>query len=92
MLKWGKAIKIPGISLIIGAGLAGTYIAKGQLGRAGLELLSGALGTFPGVGTALAYALDAGMLASDLDGTNVGKDFNKFRKSYLRHDPKFKAT
>ena len=91
-LKWGKAVKIPGISLIVGAGLAGMYAAEGKLGRAGLELLSGALGTFPGVGTALAYALDAGMLASDLDGTNVGKDFDKFSKAYLRPDKNFRNT
>jgi hypothetical protein len=85
-LKWGKLLKIPGISLLVGAGLAGMYAADGRWGRAGLELLSGALGTFPGVGTALAFALDAGLLVEDLKGTKYEGQFNKYKNAFFK-DP-----
>ena len=76
--KFMKAAKIykaiPGlgapISLAIGAGLAGMYLAEDppKWTRASLELFSGILGMFPFAGASVALALDAGLATNDLTG------------------------
>jgi hypothetical protein len=59
--------KIPLISLIAGTGFAFDRAMKGEYGKAFLEFASGVAGVFPGIGTAGSLAIDAGLLADDLD-------------------------
>lgn len=61
--------KIPGISLLTGTALAAQRAMNGEWLKAGGELLSGVLGSIPGLGTAASLAIDAALLASDLKGT-----------------------
>jgi hypothetical protein len=58
--------KIPGLSLLIGGGLAVSRLMKGDLAGAGLELASGAASTIPGIGTAASLGLDAAIMARDM--------------------------
>lgn len=74
----GKSLltKIPGVSILAGLGFGAQSIAKGDLlGGAG-ELLSGVAGTFPGIGTAVSMAIDAGLAGRDagmFKGGGIGK-------------------
>jgi hypothetical protein len=57
----GKAIlkKIPGIGLLLGTGFAAQRLMDGDAKGAGLEFLSGAASTVPGIGTAASLGIDA---------------------------------
>jgi len=57
--------KIPGIGLLMGVGFAADRLMSGDVLGAGGELLSGALSTIPGFGTAASFAVDAGLAAKD---------------------------
>lgn len=57
--------KIPGIGLLLGAGLAVDRARKGDWLGAGGELLSGAASTVPGWGTAVSLAIDGALMAKD---------------------------
>ena len=63
----GKSVlkKIPLVSLGAGAYFAFERAKNGEWGKAGCELLSGALGCFPGVGTAASTAVDCGLAVAD---------------------------
>ena len=63
----GKSVlkKIPLVSLGAGAYFAYERAKNGEWGKAGCELLSGALGCFPGVGTAASTAVDCGLAVAD---------------------------
>ena len=69
--------KIPIVS--IGAGLIFGFqrALQGDFTGAGLEVTSGILGTFPGLGTAGSVGIDAGLLASDLGALDKlkGKEY-----------------
>ena len=63
----GKSVlkKIPLVSLGAGAYFAYERAKNGEWGKAGCELLSGALGCFPGVGTVASTAVDCGLAVAD---------------------------
>lgn len=63
----GKSVlkKIPLVSLGAGAYFAFERAKNGEWGKAGCELLSGALGCFPGVGTVASTAVDCGLAVAD---------------------------
>lgn len=67
--------KIPGISFLIGLGLGGLRLSQGDVAGAGLEVLSGFLGSFPGVGTVASLAVDAAIIGRDL--YNGNKEFKE---------------
>lgn len=64
----GKSLlkKVPLVSIVAGSCFAVQRALKGEWGAAGGELLSGVLGTFPGVGTAASVAVDAGLAGYDI--------------------------
>ena len=64
----GKSLakKIPGVGLIIGAGLGLWRVAQGELGRGAMEVASGAASCVPGTGTAASLAIDAGIAGIDI--------------------------
>jgi len=64
----GKSLlkKIPLVSVVAGSCFAVQRALAGEWGAAGGELLSGVLGTFPGVGTAASVAVDAGLAGYDI--------------------------
>lgn len=64
---FGKMLlkKIPGIGLGMGILFAGQRAMAGDFGGAGLELLSGAASTVPGLGTAASLGIDAALMAKD---------------------------
>lgn len=66
--KSGKMIgkKIPGIGLVIGAGLAFWRMRKGDFSGASLELMSGAASTVPFYGTAGSLAIDGVLAIKDV--------------------------
>ena len=64
--------KIPGISLLAGAGYAAKELYDGNFSRAGAEMLSGVLGTVPGFGTAASMAVDAWLIKDSF--TDANKD------------------
>ncbi len=63
----GKAVlkKIPLVSLAAGAYFAFERAKNGEWGKAGCELLSGAAGCVPGVGTAVSTGIDCGLAVAD---------------------------
>jgi hypothetical protein len=65
----GKSLlkKIPGIGLIAGLAFAASKFAEGDFAGAGLEIASGAASLIPGVGTAASLAIDAGIMARDVN-------------------------
>ena len=58
--------KIPIAGAIFGAGFAIQRAMQGDWTGAGLELASGVASIFPGVGTGISVALDAGLMARDI--------------------------
>lgn len=58
--------KIPGISLAAGGLFAAQRYMAGDKVGAGMELASGAAGTFPGAGTAASVGIDAALAARDM--------------------------
>ena len=72
----GKSIakKIPGVSLIMGGAFAIDRLKDGDIMGAGMEILSGALATVPGWGTAGSLAVDAMLMGKDI---KESMDFNK---------------
>ena len=65
----GKTIlkKIPGIGLLAGIGFGLQRAMEGDYAGAAMELSSGALSTIPGFGTAGSLAVDAALIARDLN-------------------------
>ena len=61
------AKKIPIAGAIFGAGFAIQRAMQGDWTGAGLELASGVASIFPGVGTGISVALDAGLAARDIN-------------------------
>lgn len=63
----GKSVlkKIPLVSLGAGAYFAFERAKNGEWGKAGCELLSGAAGCVPGVGTAVSTGIDCGLAVAD---------------------------
>lgn len=72
----GKSIakKIPGVSLVMGAAFAVDRLKDGDILGAGMELLSGAVATVPGWGTAASIGIDAMLMGKDI---KESMDFNK---------------
>jgi len=66
--------KIPLLGLLTSGVFAAGRAMKGDFAGAGLELASGAASTIPGVGTGTSFALDAMLLARDL---NKGEGVNQ---------------
>jgi hypothetical protein len=58
--------KIPGISILAGAGFGLSRLLEGDFTGALGELASGVAGTVPGMGTAVSTAIDAGLAARDI--------------------------
>ena len=59
---------------IVGSIFAVYRLANGEYAKAGAELMSGAVGSVPGVGSAASWALDAGIAGWDVyDAYNEGK-------------------
>ena len=73
----GKSLtkKIPIAGAIFGAGFAIERAMKGDWAGAGLELASGIASIFPGVGTGISVAIDAGLAAKDISD-EMGKNKN----------------
>lgn len=67
--------KIPGASLVVGAGFAYQKIKDGDYLGAALEVASGAAGCVPGVGTMISCGIDAAIV-----GRDVSKEVNKVRE------------
>ena len=74
LTKVGKAIsgsakfalkKVPGVSILVGTGLAALALSEGKYARAAGEMLSGILASVPPIGTAASLALDAAMMSAD---------------------------
>lgn len=65
----GKALlkKVPLIGLIAGVGFGIERMMRGDWGGGLTEIASGAASTVPGFGTAASVALDAGLMAKDLN-------------------------
>jgi len=64
--------KIPFVGLVAALSFAAGRAGSGDFVGAGLEVLSGAASTLPGVGTAASVAIDAGLLARDLSRSSGG--------------------
>lgn len=64
----GKGLlkKIPGVSTLAGLWFGAERAMKGDWKGAGLEVLSGVLGNFAGLGTAASVGIDAYLLAKDV--------------------------
>ena len=62
--SWIK--KIPGIGIAMGAMFAAERAGGGDFSGAGLEILSGAASSFPGLGTAASLAIDGALMAKDV--------------------------
>lgn len=56
---------IPGLSVLLGMGFAGIRLAQGDYSGAAIELASGVAAMFPGIGTAGALGLQAGLAVTD---------------------------
>ncbi len=80
----GKTVakKVPGLSLLMGAGFAAERFKDGDVIGGTMELLSGGLSTFlPGWGTVGSLAIDAMLLGRDIEKS---MDFNKGYKAGLK--------
>jgi hypothetical protein len=91
--------KIPLVAIGVGAYFAAERLMAGEYVKAGGELTSGVLGTFPGVGTAASVAIDASLVASDVnemltDSNSVSvseEDLNKRITSMEKFDARIQA-
>lgn len=83
----GKVLgkKIPGVGAILGAGLALNRLASGDILGAFGEVASGLASTVPVIGTAASLAIDAALIAKDLndDSTDVVEDIQDESKSWF---------
>ncbi len=80
----GKTVakKVPGLSLLMGAGFAAERFKDGDLIGGTMELLSGGLSTFlPGWGTAGSLVIDAMLIGRDIEKS---MDFNKGYQAGLK--------
>tara|TARA_Y100000593_G_scaffold80904_1_gene151140 strand:+ start:575 stop:2689 length:2115 start_codon:yes stop_codon:yes gene_type:complete len=69
----GLGKKIPGIGLLLGAGLAyDQFFNEGDITGGFLELGSGIASLVPGIGTAVSTGLDAVSIARDMKGDSAG--------------------
>ncbi|MCK9550948.1 conjugal transfer protein TraG N-terminal domain-containing protein, partial [Aquamicrobium sp.] len=59
------AKKIPGVGLVMGAGMAYDRASDGDYLGASMELVSGVASTVPGIGTAISTGLDVTLIAKD---------------------------
>ena len=73
--------KIPLVGMILSTGFAAERFAKGDISGGILELISGLATTIPGKGTAISYAIDAALIAGDIQ-KEVQKD--QIRQQLLR--------
>lgn len=64
--------KIPIIGLLAGLGFAAGRLMDGDFLGAGMEVASGAASLVPGIGTAASVALDAGLIARDMNMSEEG--------------------
>lgn len=62
--------KIPILGLGLGILFAAQRAMAGDMAGASLELASGAASTVPGLGTAASFAIDAALMAKDIQGAN----------------------
>ena len=87
----GKAVlkKIPFVSLAAGAYFAFERAKDGEWGKAGCELLSGAAGCVPGLGTAVSTAIDCGLAVSDAKQAvdKVKKQQNQQQQKQTKKSP-----
>ena len=87
----GKAVlkKIPFVSLAAGAYFAFERAKDGEWGKAGCELLSGAAGCVPGVGTAASTAIDCGLAVADAKQAvdKVKKQQNQQQQKQTKKSP-----
>ena len=87
----GKAVlkKIPFVSQAAGAYFAFERAKDGEWGKAGCELLSGAAGCVPGVGTAASTAIDCGLAVSDAKQAvdKVKKQQNQQQQKQTKKSP-----
>lgn len=83
----GKVLgkKIPGVGAILGAGLALGRLSSGDILGAFGEIASGLASTVPVIGTAASLAIDAALIAKDLndDSTDVVEDIQEESKSWF---------
>lgn len=83
----GKVLgkKIPGVGAILGAGLALKRLASGDILGAFGEVASGLASTVPVIGTAASLAIDAALIAKDLndDSTDAVEDIQEESKSWF---------
>jgi len=61
------AKKIPLLGAAVGLGFGVKRLLEGDAAGAGLEVASGVASTFPGLGTGASVAIDAGLIARDLN-------------------------
>lgn len=86
LAKGGKAAliglkKIPVIGLLVGLGMAYKRMAEGDIFGGLLEIGSGVASLFPGIGTGVSMAIDAGLMATDMAGVtgeNMGVGMARF--------------
>ncbi len=64
--------KIPIIGLLAGLGFAAGRLMDGDFLGAGMEVASGAASLVPGMGTAASVAIDAGLIARDMNMSEEG--------------------
>lgn len=67
--RLGKGLlkSVPAAGLVVGLAFAVDELNKGNGGRAFFEAMSGVVSCIPGYGTAASIAIDAGLMADDLD-------------------------
>lgn len=63
--------KIPIVGALAGLGFAYSRAKEGDWSGAGLEALSGILGSIPGLGTGASMAIDAGLMARDIKNADT---------------------
>lgn len=68
--------KIPGVGLVMGSAFAIDRAMRGDWTGAGLELLSGAASTLPGIGTAVSAGIDVGIVGRDIYRAVSGESKN----------------
>lgn len=87
----GKAVlkKIPFVSLAAGAYFAFERAKDGEWGKAGCELLSGAAGCVPGLGTAVSTGIDCGLAVADAKQAvdKVKKQQNQQQQKQTKKSP-----
>ena len=62
---------VPGLDVVLSAGETMDYLKQGKLDQAGIALVSGIVGFFPGIGDAVAAGLDASNTAIDISRLDI---------------------